>query len=184
MRFAVLIALAACGGPISPASIPHAGAPEARVQRPPPNAPPDPVGTTRPGDRSCTESRDCKAGETCFPPDRLPGAPPPQCQTDAQCTDGQVCTASACVAPCTPNSCGPGQECREAGHCAPIACTDSRAAVCAQNFRCNPSSGACERIACTSRSQCDVGACFQGRCFAHDAYCLPPPPAAPPPPPH
>jgi len=179
MRFAVLLALAACGGPISPTRLPPAGgagggSPQARVQRPPANAPPDPIGTTRPGERSCTENRDCKTGETCFAPDIVPGAAPPQCQADAQCSNGEVCNTGSCAAPCTATSCGPGQECREGGHCTPIACTDSRGAVCAQNFRCN-GTGACERVACTSRSQCDAGACYQGRCYAHDAYCMAPP---------
>ena len=176
MRFALLIAalLAACGGPISP-RLPAGGATsESRVQRPPANAPPDPIGTSRPGDRSCTEDRDCKPGTLCFAPDVVPGAPPPQCQADAQCSGGDVCTAGSCTPPCTPNSCGPGQQCGEGGHCAPIPCTDPRAATCAQNFRCSAASGACERIACTSRSQCDTGACFRGRCYAHDAYCMAP----------
>ncbi|MEO7735127.1 MAG: hypothetical protein ABIY55_29495 [Kofleriaceae bacterium] len=184
MRFAcLLIVLAACGGPITP---PYAtpsrapGAPDPKVLRPPVNAPPDPIGTTRPGNRSCTENRDCKVGETCFAPDYVPppalsaagSAAPLQCQGDAQCTQGLICATGACVAPCAEGSCGPGLECRTGGRCMPIACSAPQAAVCAQNFRCG-GSGACERQACTSRAQCDSGACFQGRCFAHDAYCMP-----------
>ncbi len=172
MRLALLIALAACSGPISPTHVGRTADAEPRVQRPPPNAPPDPIGTTRPGNRSCSENRDCKTGETCFAPDFTPSGPPPQCQTDAQCGNGQVCTGTTCAPPCSPDSCGPGQECRDA-HCKPIACTDTRAAICSQNFRCNSASGACERLTCTSRAQCDTGFCYQGRCFAHDAYCMP-----------
>jgi hypothetical protein len=171
MRFATLIALVACSGPVSPLYI--KGADTERVQRAPANAPPDPIGTTRPGDRSCTENRDCKMGDACFAPDFTPPAAAPRCQQDTQCPNGQVCSGTSCASPCTPTSCGPGQECRDGGHCAPIACTDARATICPQNFRCNPTSGACERQACTSRAQCDAGACFHGRCFAHDAYCMP-----------
>src|SRR6185295_15506393 len=77
MRLAALFALAACSGPISPPIGSHARGSEARATRAPPNAPPDPIGTTRPGDRSCTEDRDCRAGERCYPPDYTPPAPPP-----------------------------------------------------------------------------------------------------------
>jgi len=280
MRFAcLLIVLAACGGPITP---PYAtpsrapGEPDPRVLRPPANAPPDPIGTTRPGNRSCTENRDCKVGETCFAPDYVPpvaaggvrggvpmsspvpgtagtgagmadnraagngagmadnrtagngapasgpagngpagsgpagnavagttvapgpgsaaargvapgtpvtgsvpaGSPPLQCQGDAQCTPGLICALGACVPPCVEGSCGPGLECRNGGRCMPIACNAPQAPVCPQNFRCG-GSGACERQACTSRAQCDSGVCFQGRCFAHDAYCMPPNSTAP-----
>lgn len=253
MRFAaalLALALAACSGPMPPTHGSPTRATGSTVMRPPPNAPPDPIGTTRPGNRSCTEDRDCKVGEACVPPDFTPGGgkpptgsaasttsttspatpstgptnpaspaagspgsppkPPPasptgspaapssgsaapgpalagsaapaapaappasiRCQADAQCGGGQVCNAGTCAAPCTAASCGAGLECREGGHCMPTPCTDPRAAVCAQNFRCNTSSGACERQACTSRAQCDAGVCFQGRCFAHDAYCMP-----------
>src|ERR1043165_1838591 len=73
MRLAVLLALVACGGPISPLNPGHSAG--SSVMRPPSNAPPDPVGTVRPGNRSCTEDRDCRAGERCYPPDYEPGAP-------------------------------------------------------------------------------------------------------------
>ncbi len=173
MRFATLIALVACSGPVSPLFLTKGADRESRIQRAPPNAPPDPIGTTRPGDRSCTENRDCKTGDACFAPDFTPPAAAPRCQQDTQCPNGQVCSGTTCTSPCTPTSCGPGQECRAGGQCAPIACTDARAAICPQNFRCNPASGACERQTCTSRSQCDVGVCFHAQCFAHDAYCMP-----------
>src|SRR5215831_29515 len=78
MRLACLLALVACSGPISPPIGSHSGgryASSERVTRPPPNAPPDPIGTTRPGNRSCTEDRDCRAGERCYPPDYTPPAP-------------------------------------------------------------------------------------------------------------
>jgi hypothetical protein len=178
MRFAVLFALAACSGPIQPPQIKQSANPGPTVhgptvQRPPPNAPPDPLGTKRPGDRSCTDDRDCKSGERCFAPDAPPPSAPAGCTADAQCSNnGQVCAAFACVPACTADSCGPGEECRQ-GHCAALACTDSRSSGCAQNFRCNTSAGACERQTCTSRAQCDAGVCFQRRCFSHDAYCMP-----------
>jgi hypothetical protein len=326
MRFVVLLALTACSGPIAPTYLTH-GDQGSRVQRPPTNAPPDPIGTSRPGNRSCTDNRDCHAGDACFPPDYVPraataaaaamppppaaappppagptaaaspagptaapvaggptatappagptavpvtggpaaapitggptaapvtggptaapvtggpaaapvtggpaaapviggptaapvtggataqkalppgaatpGAPPPttalpapappassappltasapppptpaRCLNDSQCS-GQVCANGSCVAPCPQAACMAGQECGTGGHCVPLRCTDPRASICAQNSRCNPSSGACERQPCTSRSQCDGGVCFQGRCYAHDAYCMP-----------
>ena len=96
-----------------------------------------------------------------------------QCQGDAQCTPGLICATGACVAPCTQGSCPAGLECRAGGRCMPIPCSAPQAAVCPQNHRCSTSSGACERQLCTSRAQCDSGVCFQGRCFAHDAYCMP-----------
>jgi Cys-rich repeat protein len=179
MRLAVLFALAACGGPIQPPRIRQTAStarPGPAIQRPP-DAPPDPLGTHRPGDRSCTTDGDCKSGDRCFAPDAPPpGTPPPACTTDPQCPAGQVCAALACVAACTADSCAPGQECRS-GHCAPLACTgtDPRSPSCPQNHRCNPTSGACDRQTCTSRSQCDAGVCFQGHCFSHDAYCMPQP---------
>ncbi|HEY6175444.1 MAG TPA: hypothetical protein VIX73_13395, partial [Kofleriaceae bacterium] len=83
MRLACLLALVACSGPISPPIGSHPGGHYAgtdRVTRPQPNAPPDPIGTSRPGNRSCTEDRDCRAGERCYPPDYTapsPLAPPP-----------------------------------------------------------------------------------------------------------
>lgn len=172
MRLALLLALVACS-PIAPVRATPGADTEPRIQRPPPNAPPDPIGTTRPGDRSCTEDRDCKTGELCFAPDFAPPPAAPQCRDDAQCPSGQVCSSSSCVSPCTHTSCGPGQQCRDGNGCAPIPCTDPRGALCAHNFRCSTSSGACERIACTSRSQCDQGVCYHGHCFAHDAYCMP-----------
>jgi hypothetical protein len=183
MRFVVLLALAAlaCGGPISPpiGSQPQAAPPlESRIQRPPTNAPPDPIGTARPGNRSCTENRDCRAGDVCFSPDyqprpAAPAAAAPTCQQDAGCGEGQVCSATGCTATCTPTSCGSGQECRADGHCAAIACTGSHAPVCPLNSRCSPSSGTCDRQRCTTRAECDSGVCFQGRCYAHDAFCAP-----------
>src|SRR5882762_332003 len=72
MRLAVLLALVACGGPVSPLNPGHSVG--SSVMRPPTNAPPDPVGTIRPGNRSCTEDRDCRAGERCYPPDYEPPA--------------------------------------------------------------------------------------------------------------
>src|SRR5690349_13451266 len=162
-----LVAPAACVPP--PPRPTHAASTESRVQRPPPNAPPDPIGTTRPGDRSCTETRDCKPGDICFAPDSAPAA---QCKQDPQCPSGELC-AGSCTPPCTATSCGPDQTCRN-GHCTPIPCTDPKASICPQNFRCTAASGACQRQACTSRSQCDTGVCFRGQCFAHDAYCAPP----------
>jgi Cys-rich repeat protein len=173
MRLVVLIVLAACSGPLTPPHATRNADPAPEVMRPPPNAPPDPIGTTRPGNRSCTENRDCRRGEVCLPPDHAPPGPPPQCQTDAQCTTGEVCNDTACVAPCPQAPCSPGQACSEGGHCKLIPCNAPGALVCPQNHRCSTASGACERQTCTSRSQCDVGACFQGRCFAHDAYCMP-----------
>lgn len=281
MRFVALLMLVACSGPISPTHVSRTADPESRVLRPPENAPPDPIGTSRPGDRSCTENRDCKAGDACFAPDYVPahgvltsappiaaspiaagptaatpttsapstatptaapssaapapapapgaaataavpattapgtpapaptgppGATPPgatptaaapaaaapaaptaaapaaptspaaaplRCQGDGQCTGGQVCASGSCVLPCPQTSCAQGQECGQGGHCMPLRCTEPRAPICAQNSRCDTSSGACERQRCTSRSQCDSGVCFQGRCFAHDAYCMP-----------
>jgi hypothetical protein len=173
MRLAVLLALlTACSGPISRPYETRAAAPEARVQRPPTNAPPDPIGTARPGSRSCTENRDCKAGDTCFAPDFAP-ASASQCRADSGCTEGQVCERTGCVAPCTETSCSPGQLCRKDGHCMAIPCSDPQARACPQNSRCNTASGACDRQSCTSRAQCDSGVCFQGRCYAHDAYCMP-----------
>jgi hypothetical protein len=172
MRIAVLLALVACA-PTTPLTTAQATGSAPRIQRPPPNAPPDPIGTTRPGDRSCTENRDCKVGELCFAPDFTPAPTAPQCQTDPQCPSGNVCSATACVPPCTASSCGPGQHCRDDGHCAPIPCTDPRSAICPQNFRCNSASSSCDRLSCTSRSQCDQGVCYRGQCFAHDAYCMP-----------
>jgi Cys-rich repeat protein len=102
--------------------------------RPPPNAPPDPLGTARPGNRSCAENRDCKPGDACFAPDFTPPAAAPRCQQDTQCPSGQVCSGTTCASPCTPTSCGPGQECRAGGQCAPIAFTDARAAHHLNNF--------------------------------------------------
>lgn len=169
--FVALLAPTACA-PLPPRPTTHTASPESRVQRPPPNAPPDPIGTARPGDRSCTETRDCKAGDICFAPDYTPAAGPP-CQQNAQCPSGQVCTAGSCAPPCTATSCGLGHTCRD-GRCTPISCTDPQASICPQNFRCTPASGACERQPCTSRSQCDAGVCFHGQCFSHDAYCAPP----------
>jgi Cys-rich repeat protein len=189
MRFAAVVALAALTllsavvalvAPTACAPLPprrSAATPtttEARIQRPPPNAPPDPIGTTRPGDRSCTETRDCKAGDICFAPDYTPptvAAAP--CQQDSQCPSGDVCSTGTCTPPCTATSSSPGHTCRD-GRCTPTPCTDPQAAICPQNFRCTPTSGACERQPCTSRSQCDSGVCFHGQCFAHDAYCAPP----------
>jgi hypothetical protein len=54
-----------------------------------------------------------------------------------------------------------------------IPCSDPRAGICPLNSRCNASNGVCERQACTTRAQCDSGVCFRGRCYSHDAYCLP-----------
>jgi hypothetical protein len=189
MRFAAVFALAvltllaallALVAPTACTPVPprpaHIASPDSRVQRPPPNAPPDPIGTTRPGDRSCTETRDCKPGDICFAPDSSPTAAASQCKQDPQCPSGELC-AGSCTPPCTATSCDPGHRCRD-GHCAPIPCTDPQASICPRNFRCTPASGACERQACTSRSQCDAGVCFHGQCFAHDAYCarpVPPP---------
>lgn len=171
MRIAILLAVVACGGPI--ASPPGHG-PDQRVLRPPANAPADPLGTTRPGSRSCAETRDCKPGERCVPPDFQPasGTRTP-CQADAQCLAAEVCEAPACVPRCAPDTCPAGQACRPDGHCAPPPCSDPGAPACPQNHRCDQASGRCQRQACTSRSQCDVGACYQGRCFSHDAYCAP-----------
>src|SRR5256885_2073518 len=74
MRFIVLLAIVACSGPISPPIGSRSARSQGGVMRPPPNAPPDPLGTVRPGDRSCTEDRDCRAGERCYPPDYTPPA--------------------------------------------------------------------------------------------------------------
>jgi hypothetical protein len=185
LSLATPLVLSACSGPIAPTHTSRSDAePRVSVMRPPPNAPPDPLGTQRPGDRSCAEDRDCKAGETCFAPDSAPSSgPPPQCQTDDQCP-GQICDGTSCVSPCRADSCGPDAQCRDDGHCAPLACTDPHGPVCPQNFRCTGPPGAsrtrgapggCERLRCTSRSQCDVGVCYHGRCFSHDAYCMPQP---------
>src|SRR5215468_6588306 len=89
MRPLLLLALVACSGPISPPIGSHVGtrggsyassggpySSGVRVMRPPPNAPPDPLGATRPGDRSCTEDRDCRPGQRCYPPDYTPPPPP------------------------------------------------------------------------------------------------------------
>src|SRR5258706_3008576 len=102
MRFGTLMPLVACRGPISPLHVTKGADSEPRVQRAPPNAPPDPIGTTRPGDRSCTENRDCKMGDACFAPDFTPPGPAPQCQQDTQCPNGQVCSGTSCTSPCTP----------------------------------------------------------------------------------
>jgi Cys-rich repeat protein len=176
MRLAALVALAAqfalaACGPLPPRPARGTDS-ESRIQRPPPNAPPDPIGSTRPGDRSCTEDRDCKAGDICLPPDRAPPAAAPQCQQDPQCPTGQLCSAGSCTSPCTATTCRPGLTCRD-GRCTTLPCTDPQAALCPQDFRCSATSGACERQSCTSRSQCDAGVCFHRQCFAHDAYCAP-----------
>ena len=186
MRLAVSIALTtlalvACGGPIAPPIFgppSHEPAHEAwrdtgpRSQHPPENAPPDPIGTSRPGDRSCTETRDCKAGDACFPPDFEPVASV-ACRSDAACSPGQVCEKTGCTAACTDTSCPLGKICRRDGHCVEVPCTEPSAPVCALNTRCNRVSGNCDRIGCASRAECDAGVCFQGRCYAHDAYCMP-----------
>jgi hypothetical protein len=175
MHFVALLAVIAaiaCGPPrASPRATGPADA-DHRVLRPPANAPPDPLGTARPGDRSCAESRDCRAGERCVAPDyQVTGGASLPCQTDGQCASDQVCDAASCVPRCAADTCRAGETCRPDGRCAPPACTDPSAPVCPQNHRCDAPSGRCQRQACTSRSQCDVGACYQGRCFSHDAYC-------------
>jgi Cys-rich repeat protein len=171
VALATIFVPAACA-PLPPPRPRGPAAGDPRVQRPPPNAPPDPIGSTRPGDRSCTETRDCKPGDICFAPDAAPAAAAPQCQQNSQCPSGEICAAGSCTSQCTATSCGPGRTCRD-GRCAPIPCTDPKGSICPQNFRCTRASRACERQACTARSQCDAGVCFHGQCFAHDAYCAP-----------
>ncbi len=178
----VLAALAwlpgACSGPVSPPiygrhSLDSAHDDQGPVtQRPPVNAPPDPIGTTRPGDRSCGESRDCKPGDACFAPDFEPVIST-ACRGDAGCAADQVCEKSGCTAACTDTSCPLGKICRRGGHCVPVPCTEPGAPACPLNSRCNGSSGNCDRMGCRARAECDVGACFQGRCYGHDAYCMP-----------
>src|SRR5437868_9144122 len=110
MRLAVLLAVAACSGPISPPIGSHA-----RAMRAPANAPPDPLGTIRPGDRSCIDGRDCHAGERCYPPDytppaplSAPGAPPPGVPAASPSpAPGAPPSASAPTLPTTPTSTPP-----------------------------------------------------------------------------
>lgn len=178
MRLVVLIALAACSGPTSPpiygrhsidSSYEDQGP---RVQRPPTNAPPDPIGTQRPGERSCNDNHDCKPGEACVAPDFEP-ASSLACRADTGCPTNQVCEKSGCTAACTETSCPLGTLCRRDGHCAAVPCTEPSAPSCPMNSRCNRRSGNCDRMGCTSRAECDAGVCFQHRCYAHDAFCLP-----------
>lgn len=171
MRCLVLLALFACG-PVTPT--PH-GDQHTAIFRPPSNAPPDPLGPDRPnGARSCNVDSDCKGGERCFAPDFSPsGGAAPQCQGDAQCTGGEVCLGKVCGPKCTPTSCGSGMRCNDAGHCEQLKCTDQAAPLCPMNSRCDQASGTCERVACSSASQCDQGVCWSGKCYAHSGYCMP-----------
>jgi hypothetical protein len=180
MRFVVLLALAAaaaaaaCSGPISPPYITRASGPPdgPRTQRPPENAPPDPVGTSRPGNRSCTDSRDCRPGDTCFAPDFVPVSQS-ACHIDSTCGEGKICDKGSCTTPCTDTSCPLGQICRRDGHCIAVPCGDPSAPACPMNTRCNHYSGLCDRLSCGSRSECDSGVCFQSHCYSHDAFCMP-----------
>ena len=170
----LLLALLACG-PMPPHQTSGGGGEGTKIFRPPNNAPPDPIGSERPnGARSCNVDGDCKGGERCFAPDFSPGGgAAPQCQGDAQCQNGEVCLGKVCGPKCTATSCGSGMRCADTGHCEQLKCTDQAAPLCAMNSRCDATSGACERVSCTSTSQCDQGVCWNGKCYGHSGYCMP-----------
>jgi hypothetical protein len=156
----------------------------ATVARPPPDriartgavassAPPDPLGTRAPGDRSCANDRECNPGERCFEPNFRPGGGArPECEHDGQCPSGSVCDRGSCREPCTQDQCGPQQRCVDR-RCEPRRCDEPGMPICPRNHRCDRGSGSCARIACRSASDCDDGVCWNGTCFAHSGYCMP-----------
>ena len=135
--------------------------------------PPDPIGAAAPGSRTCNQNDDCGAGEQCFAPDFVPGrGAAPQCQSDAHCGPDSICSGGLCSPRCKIDQCGVASRCAANGHCEPLPCNDSHAPACPQNHRCDRVSGVCMRMACSSSSACDLGPCWQGRCFLHGGFCM------------
>jgi hypothetical protein len=180
LRLLALFALVSCSHPLDSATTTTtnttttaSGSGSATDPRP---QPPDTLGMQFDG-KDCQSDSQCGQGETCFAPDFSPGGgAAPQCQSDTDCTSrgfGGVCGGRNCIPRCTDDAhCGANQVCNPNGHCTVRACNDPRADRCPQNHRCG-ASGSCERMACTSDSQCDTGVCWNKACYARSGKCAP-----------
>src|SRR5450432_3950232 len=96
VMLAVLAVLAACGPPPPPYGTPASSGPV--TMRAPKNAPPDPVGTSLPGTRSCNDTTDCKPSEACFAPDGKLAEP----TSPAPCTHDCPAAPPSCAEPNAP----------------------------------------------------------------------------------
>lgn len=148
----------------------------------------------------CTSSADCEGGIACRPPSArdVCGICRPssrECEADADCGPGGVCAErelpcscegepdTICTIDCRTaesDPCAAGERCStEDGHCRAISCAEGWA--CALNERCTPGAGAsdahgCARLECDDASDCDCGACIDGRCEDGPGVCMPPVP--------
>lgn len=140
----------------------------------------------------CGEDADCTADGApgvCVPP----GEPaPPCCGAGPQCGPGAPCGATSsgeqmicstgpcavCVPPCRDDAfCGDGNVCSGTGLCAPARC-DADGFACSGGSVCDASSPesdshGCLHAVCASDSDCESGACVNGRCYAVAGRCVP-----------
>jgi hypothetical protein len=170
-RLLVVLAMTACSRATPPA---QAVQPEHHAVAQAPTA----TGST------CLQPSDCGSGETCFAPDFSPTGVTP-CSDGEFCYSmgGEVCFEGRCVAPCTDTSCAPGYVCKppkdltrpKQRKCEAVPCNAPNGIVCADEFRCNASSGQCERSTCSVSTDCGAAprACWQGHCYDHAGRCAP-----------
>jgi len=143
-----------------------------------------PTESTALGSGECLQPSDCGNGENCFAPDFSPRGVTP-CEDGEFCHSmgGEVCTDGRCVPPCTDTSCAAGYVCGppinraypNERKCEPVPCNAAGGVVCADNFRCNATSGQCERLTCRITADCGAAprACWQGQCYEHPGRCAP-----------
>jgi hypothetical protein len=147
--------------------------------------PPEPMATT------CTSDDVCESANVCYPPGTgccpVGMIAPRACENDTDCADGEVCEEYIPTTACTS---GIGSECLldcrmggrdctdgtcdEAGHCVPLACPDDW--TCDENHDCDSTAAGadlhgCVRRACGTATECDCGACVNGRCVSGPGTC-------------
>ncbi len=98
-----------------------------------------------------------------------------ECSSDSDCAEGWCSTGccSYCVSPCPDTPCPEGRRCdTTTGRCGIIPCDDPEAPPCGTNTRCTD--GSCQRLACTTDTDCDCGTCASGYCYDRPGQCCPP----------
>lgn len=123
--------LCADGEELLPAPLP--AAPCSSVGLCPPGQRCEADGMCRPA-RGCRTDSDCRKGKVCDPATGRCTAPPPRCRRNADCASGQVCDAAT-------------------GRCIP----DPRCIRLPDGSCCDPTTGPCPTVSCTTDSDCPSG---------------------------